>query len=422
MSDTDYKALVCVFLFGGMDNHDTVLPSDDASYDRYAQIRASLLNAYGENSSRSKENLLELNGDYDGKRYALPSDLSGIHALFNSGEASIVANVGPLVGPLTKDQYADQSAPFPKRLFSHNDQQSTWQAGEPEGARRGWGGKFADVFHVEGADFIAMSGTGNSWLAGENVRPYSFTPSGAPKLKTLSRISWQRGTPSGLAKYNGFQGQFEAAEFVPSDPISADYADAMSRSVQQANQYNAALASGPELATEFPSTGLGGELRAVARTIAVQEALGVDRQVFFVGLGGFDTHTNQVGPLGSLQRQLDDAVVAFSTAMKELGQNENVTLFTASDFGRTLQPNGTGTDHGWGGHHFVVGGGINGGQIFGEMPPYDLGHDQDAGRGRLIPTTSVDQYAAGLGKLLGLTDQQIADALPDMFGAALELA
>ncbi|MEM9054031.1 MAG: DUF1501 domain-containing protein [Pseudomonadota bacterium] len=422
-----YKAIVCLFLLGGIDSHDTVLPYDQVSYDRYAEIRAPLLSLYDNmagGSTRARDRLLPLTplnaAAFGSRQFALPEELSGIKGLFDSGDAAIVGNVGPLIQPLTKQQFQSESVAQPKRLFSHNDQQSTWMSSQPEGAQFGWGGRFADAALAAGAnsgnrDFTTITSLGNElYLTGQQARPYQIGLDGAPEIDALSFFENNRGTAEGEAIYQKLRDHFEAMDFNSSNLIDRDIASAMTTALSTNETFNEAFQTIQPFATPFPENFLGQQLRAVANTIAIRDALFMSRQVFFVAIGGFDTHSNQATDLPQLQQEIDGGVVAFFQAMQELGLGSDVTLFTASDFGRTLAINGDGTDHGWGSHHFVIGEAVQGGQIYGDMPPYDLDHDQDAGSGRLIPTTSVEQFAEPLGKWFGLSDSEIANALPNL--------
>jgi uncharacterized protein (DUF1501 family) len=422
-----YKAIVCLFFLGGLDGHDTVLPYDQSSYDRYAEIRASLMGQYANmqgGSTRARDRLLPLNpsnaGDFGARQFALPEELSGIKGLFDDGNAAIVGNVGPLIQPLNRQQFEDETAPQPKRLFSHNDQQSTWMSSAPEGAQYGWGGRFADAALAAGAnggnrEFSTITSLGNElFLTGENALPYQIGLDGAPEIDALNFFEGGRDTEAGNAIYQKLRDHFEAMDFQSSNLIDSDVSNAMRTALTTNETFNEAFETIQPFATSFPENFLGQQLQAVANTIAIRDALLINRQVFFVAIGGFDTHSNQVNDLPALQREIDGGVVAFYQAMNELGLGSDVTLFTASDFGRTLAINGDGTDHGWGSHHFVIGDAVQGGRIYGDIPPYDFGHDQDAGSGRLIPTTSVEQFAEPLGRWFGLTDSEIATALPNL--------
>ncbi|MEM7707509.1 MAG: DUF1501 domain-containing protein [Pseudomonadota bacterium] len=422
-----YRALVCLFLLGGLDCHDTILPFDQASYDEYAGIRSELLNQYGNiggGSTRDRSRLLPLatSGDFGGREFALPEELAGIKGLYDAGNAAIVGNVGPLIVPVTRTEVLAETAPLPKRLFSHNDQQSTWASSAPEGAQFGWGGRFADAVLAAGGNSLQPEFSAVTTLAdrlfvtGAQTVPYQVGVRGAARLQALEALQGARGTPEGEARYQLLREHYLAAGFSSSNLLSTDYQDSMAGALVTNELYDSALAAAPQLSTPFPQGNLGGQLGAVARSIAARQELGVTRQVFFVALGGFDTHSSQVLQLPALQREIDAAVVAFYAAMEELQIADQVTLFTASDFGRTLAVNGDGTDHGWAGHHFVVGQAVNGGAIYGSIPEATLGHSQDAGGGRLIPTHSVEQYAAPLGQWFGLNAAEVDAALPNLAG------
>ncbi|MEL6858353.1 MAG: DUF1501 domain-containing protein [Pseudomonadota bacterium] len=422
-----YKAIVCLFFLGGLDGHDTVLPYDQAAYDRYAEIRSSLLGQYANmtgGSTRSRDRLLPLNpsnaADFAGRHFALPEELSGIKDLFDNGNAAIVGNVGPLIQPLNRDQFQAETLPQPKRLFSHNDQQSTWMSSAPEGAQFGWGGRFADAAMAAGAntgsgEFSTITSLGNElFLTGQNARPYQIGLNGAPEVEALNFFDFDDNRTNPDSIYHKLRDHFEAMDFNSDNLIDRDIATAMRSALSTNETFNDAFSSIQPFNTAFPGDFLGQQLQAVANTIAIRDALLVNRQVFFVAIGGFDTHSNQANDLPALQREIDAGVVAFYQAMQEIGLSNDVTLFTASDFGRTLAINGDGTDHGWGSHHFVIGDAVQGGRIYGDIPPYEFNHDQDAGNGRLIPTTSVEQMAEPLGRWFGLSETELAAALPNL--------
>lgn len=418
---SDYRALVCVFLFGGMDCHDTVLPYDVDSYDQYTQIRASLMQSYAAlpgGSTRNRSDLLPLQpatAEFGGRQFALPPQLAGIHQLFGEGKAAIVGNVGPLSVPTTRAQFLSNGVDLPARLFSHNDQQSTWMSFGPEGSQLGWGGLFGDAAIASGANtqpiFSQVSVAGNSvFLTGSDVAPYQISAAGVPSISLIDAAG-NRFSPQAQALVRS---HLAAEGTQRTNLFEHDFVNLSQVSLDANDLLDSALQSGDNVSTPFPETGLGAQLSAVARTIAVRESLGVARQVFFVAMGGFDTHSAQAADLPGLQQELGDAIAAFYSATQELGVADSVTTFTAADFGRTLTVNGDGTDHGWGAHHFVVGGAVNGGDIYGDIPVPTLGHAQDAGNGRLIPTTSVEQFAHPLGKWFGLTDSELGDALPGL--------
>lgn len=414
-----YKALVCVFLLGGMDNYDTLLPYDQTSYDRYAQIRASMVARHG--GSRDRGNLLELSPDnasaFGGRQFALPPQLAGVRTLFEQGDLAIVDNVGPLIEPVTKEQVFAGSRRLPPRLFSHNDQQSTWQSSEPEGAQFGWGGLFADASVASGANasgsanvFTTITSEGSQlFLTGDRTKPFQVTGEGAAEVDLLRFFSYQEGPA-----FDVLTRHFGAADFNGSNLIERDVAAAMEGALDANNRFNEALENRVPINTEFPPNFLGEQLRRVAETISLRDTMLLNRQVFFVAIGGFDTHSDQAEDLPQLHSDIASSLVAFNTAMQEVGASNDVTLFTASEFGRTLAINGDGTDHGWGGTQLVMGGAVQGRRIYGTVPPADFEHDYDVGGGRLIPTTSVEQFAEPLGRWFGLTDNELAAALPNL--------
>lgn len=412
-----YRALVCVFLFGGMDCHDTVLPFDTASYNQYSQIRASLLASYAANpgsAARTQASLLPLEpatANFGSRQFALPPEMGGMQQLFEQGRAAIVGNVGPLVEPTNRTSFNNGSAKLPARLFSHNDQQSTWMSFAPEGSQLGWGGLFGDAAVQGSANtdtiFSQISLAGNSvFLTGDVVSPYQIGVGGVPEIQLIEL--------GGDALGAQVRDHFYSAGSNRSNLFERDLVNLSQVSLDANDTLDAALQNGNAVSTPFPASGLSAQLGAVAQTMAVRDTLGANRQVFFVALGGFDTHSAQATDLPGLQQDIGDSLAAFYAATEELGIANEVTTFTMADFGRTLTVNGDGTDHGWGAHHFVVGGAVNGGDIYGDIPEATLLHDQDSGNGRLIPTTSVEQFAAPLGRWFGLNQAELNAALPGL--------
>lgn len=428
-----YKALVCVFLFGGMDHNDTILPMDPTSYELFSQRRPELMESYNyrsTSSSRHINNLLPLqpnNGiDLQGRNYGLPSQLQPLHDLFNNQELAIVGSVGPLVEPVTRTQFQGRSVALPKRLFSHNDQQSTWMALNVEGARIGWGGRLLDSVLANdnslNPSFMGISTNANStFLSGETTTGFSVSSNGQVKVNPVE----QRGILGSANHYNGARERLSAflqqADLGNNNVFEQDASRLQARGVTNGSQFADAFASVPQFATAFPTTGLGRQLKTVAETIAVRDSLDAKRQVFFVGIGGFDSHSDQAQTIPALHTQIAGGIKAFRDAMVEQGLWNDVTLFTASDFGRTLNGNGDGTDHGWGGHHFVAGGSVQGGNIYGHLPSPDTGSsDYTDNRGRLIPRVSVEQYAATMGNWFGLEQNRLAQAFPNLANFAVQ--
>lgn len=421
-----YKALVCLFFFGGQDNYDTILPYDQASYDLYASHRSGLLSDYQDlpgGSTRALDRLRELTptniADFGSRKFALPENLDPIKSLFDAGNAAIIGNVGPLIEPLDSNDFANGLKPRPNRLFSHNDQQSTWMSSAPEGAVDGWGGKLADAVQKNSANmenfFTGISTYGNTvFLSGQNTEQYILNIDGPPELVGLTKsnnslLLSQAENPRAVQL---LEEQYRDIGALRTNLFERDLASIADRSFAANAVFRDALEAAPKLKTKFPTVSVGKQLRTVAEAINIRSTLGMGRQVFFVGMGGYDTHANQAGALNTLQGRYAKAIAAFYEATVEMGLQNDVTLFTASDFGRALVENGNGTDHGWGSNHFIVGGAVKGNHIYGEIPPYDTGHAYDAGNGRLIPTFSVEQYAATLGKWFGLSDGELLAALP----------
>ena len=417
-----YKALVCVFLKGGLDAADAVLPLDAESHDALREVRQDVWNQYGVGSgesSRDRENLLELSTarDWGGRRFALPPEMAPLHSLYTQGRMAVLGNVGPLVEPTTRTTMDNGTATVPRRLFSHNDQQSTWMSGGLEGRRAGWGGDFAARTAPAsgmGRTFAAVTaGAAESWLRGPGIQQYPARRSGAVRLR-FAEERFRLGGDADAAR-QVLRDHYASRGASSANLLRRDLAVANRRTQEDNATFTQAIQNAPDVLSVFPDTGLGRQLATIADTIAVRGQLGASRQLFYAERGGFDTHDNQVGNLPRNLGDVAESIAAFAAAMEEMGLSDRVTLFTMSDFGRTVVVNGAGTDHGWGGHHFVVGGAVRGGEIFGDLPPVDLGlQTYTRSRGRLIPSTSVDQYAASLGRWFGLEGDALRDALPNL--------
>ena len=417
-----YRALVCVFLLGGMDGHDTVIPYDTLNYNQYADVRRELLRRYDNiegGSTRERERLLPLNltnaSDFGGRQFALPPELGPLHDLIAQGNGAIVSNVGPLIVPLNRDQFRNRTVPLPPRLFSHNDQQSVWMASEPEGARFGWGGRFADMMLAAQANsdatFTSVSMSGNSvFLSGEIAGQIEVGSNGPAEINGIGEERLF-GAPELPGLY---ESHLRAENESLANLLQRDFVNVVDRSIDANQLLRESFEQAAPFATVFPQSRLGRQLEVVAQMIALRAALGVNRQIFFVATGGFDTHSDQADSIPSLHDTIATSMRAFYDATVEIGAANEVTAFTASDFGRTLTVNRDGTDHGWGGHHLVIGGALQGNQMAGDFPEPVIGHNFDTNNGRLIPTTSVDQYAATFGRWFGLNDTELRDALPGL--------
>lgn len=403
-ADDNYKALVCIFLFGGMDCNNTVIPTDPTAHAKYLAARPSL--------GFALNTLTPLTDRVAGRQpIGLPASLAGLAPLYEAGRLGVVANVGPLVMPTTAAQYRARTATLPAKLYSHNDQQSNWQSFAPEGAPYGWAGRMLDRLATLNGDpvFSAVSLGGNTvMLNGEIVEGYRMTTSGPVAVGGLTGSIFGT-TRAGTALRSLM------TESADGNLLAAEHAAMAKRSINAAETATSALNVTTTFAAALPANnGLANQLRMVARMIAGRSIVNQKRQVFFVSMGGFDTHSNQNTSLNGLHGQIAAAMAWFDAALTEMGMANKVTTFTASDFGRTLATNGDGSDHGWGAHHFVMGGAVQGRTTFGTFPDVGLSTTTDAGSGRLIPTTSVDQFAATLGKWFGLTDSQLLDILPNL--------
>ncbi len=422
-----YKALVCVYLDGGMDQADTILPCDETSYNALKDLRSGLYGTYNVGNGQSSRDLENINlltptnsADFGSRKFGLPQELSPITDMFNAGNAAIIGNVGPLIEPTTRQSFETPGNKLPKRLFSHNDQRSTWMSQGTEGTMYGWGGKFADILAeadaTQNKQFSTISTDGNNvFLAGESIRQFSAPVGGASNYNYLTR-KWYLSSGSQSDKAREIlKEHFASLGQSTSNLYMQDLMGYNKLSVDNLDAFLPAIEKAAPIQTVFPNTKLAKQLRTVAETISIQSELNVHRQVFYVRLGGFDTHDSQARKLPELHTELAQAISTFYAALSEIGMFDNVTLFTASDFGRTLIDNGDGTDHGWGGHQFVVGGAVNGNRIYGTLPDYDLEATYyTKKRGRLIPSVSVDQYAATLGAWFGLSPAELQTIFPNL--------
>jgi uncharacterized protein (DUF1501 family) len=399
----DYRALVCVFLFGGNDSYNMVVPRSTAEYEVYARSRQNLAVA--------RDQLLPITAlNPDGAQYGLHPAMTGAQQLFGQGSCAIVANVGPLLQPVTRAAYLNGSVPLPPQLFSHNDQQDQWQTLKGRTVvKTGWAGRIADALQATAGDGkvpinVSLAGTVVQ-QAGERTVAYSMGRTNAPEFTGLNATN---------AVNAGRKAAFEQLlDGAGAGIHGRAFATVERRAITTAVSVNAALARAPTLATAFPASGLGQQLAMVAKLIAVRNDLAVSRQVFFVSAGGFDTHDDQLEDHPALLGDVSASLKAFHDALLELGLADKVIAFTQSDFGRTLTSNGDGTDHGWGGHQLVVGGAVLGQRIYGRMPRLEIGGADDTSGGRIIPTTAVDQYAATLARWFGVADTQIDTIAPN---------
>ncbi|MFC4443915.1 DUF1501 domain-containing protein [Caulobacter henricii] len=465
-SAPDYKALVCIFLFGGNDAHNMVLATDTDSWGRYFATRntgvdpialmpvgtaRTAVGAVSPVTGRTASlgtpeawggvlpitptapNPVPAGTNATSRTFALHPFMAPTQTLFNSGRLAIVANVGTLVRPITKAQYLAKSVAYPANLFSHNDQQSTWQAGAAEGVRVGWGGQFGDMLSsMNGSNtlFTAISTAGNAvFLSGRNIIQYQMTTAAQPAVVvTGTTANSLFGSTVGPARLREIIQDTTSASL-----YAADYSTVVNRSMTAASTLNTAFTQTNVTAIPAPPaytnaiTGaveantLATQLQTVAKMIAANGTLGLKRQVFFVSLGGWDTHDKQNTTQPNLLAKVAQAMSYFDGVLGNIGGQDmraNVTTFTASDFSRTFTTNGDGTDHAWGGHHLVMGGAVKGKNIYGQYPTLgvDLGtfNNPDMARTALVPTTSVDQYGATMGKWMGVSDTDLDTIFPNL--------
>jgi uncharacterized protein (DUF1501 family) len=464
---SDYKALVCIFLFGGNDTNNMIVPTDADSWNRYFAARnqgtdpialmplGTAATAVGQvNPVTGRTSALARPEAWGGVLPIIPKTAQafpsgtvgtgartfGIHplmkpaqTLFNSGRMAVLANVGPLIVPTTKAQYTARSVQIPTSLFSHNDQQSTWQAGAVEGARLGWGGRMGDLLSsMNGTNtiFTAITATGTQvFLSGQNIVQYPLTTSNAPAISingtTASTLFSSSSSPAVLKDI--LQTTNPASDFL------SDHATITGRSMSAASVVNTAFTSAAVTAIPAPpaytnpitgaveSNSLALQLRTVARMIAAGPTFGLKRQVFMVSLGGWDTHDTQNPTQGALLSKVADAMAYFDSALSNIegvDVRPNVTTFTASDFARTMQTNGDGTDHAWGSHQLIMGGAVKGTDMYGQFPTWGIDisgfNNPNATQGAFIPTTSVDQYAATLGAWFGVSNTDLNTIFPNL--------
>ncbi len=419
-TNSGYKALVCIFLYGGNDHGNTVIPYDNESYQGYATARGTVLTTnggivvpFGELGGTA----LTAAGLPSGRQYALSPSLGPLKNLYESGKLAVQMNVGPLFTPTTLEQYRNKSVPLPPKLFSHNDQQSVWQSSYAEGSVTGWGGNLGDLALAGNSGnslFTCMSVTGNAvFLSGDSALSYQIGAGGAVAISPVV------GTAYGSA---ACQSALRTLITQPrANVLENELNRITSRSIDsQVVLANALSGSSGKFDALLPdrvgdvNMGLNRQLKMVARLIDAQQSLGLSRQVFMVSMGGFDHHDNLAAGHARLLTQLGNAMSGFQSAMESIGKSEAVTSFTASDFGRTITSNGDGSDHGWGAHHLVMGGAVKGKRFYGTAPAPGLGGPEDVGQGRYIPSTSVDQYAATLAKWFGVSEGEMSQVAPSI--------
>jgi len=401
---TDFKALVCIFLSGGNDGTNVIIPYDTASYNSYLQSRSVV--------ALNKTDLLSIKPKTysDGKSYALTPNMLELKTLFDQGNLAFIGNVGTLVKPTTLSDYIAGTA-LPNQLYSHLDQTVQWQSSLPDQPvfKTGWGGRLADLLDSLNADHtismsLALDG-GDYFGIGNNVIPYRINSGG---VETLNGFY---GNGMSSIRYSAIKQMFGSK---PDNLIANNFNDTTKTAIDESEFLLNLLNNAPTLKTTFPNSYTASKLKMVATMASLAPSLGLNRQIFFISVGGFDTHTQQMASQPNLIKEVSEAMNAFYNSTIELGLSKQITTFTTSDFGRTYNPNSDGTDHGWGNLQWIMGGAVKGGDIYGKMPSLLVGGNDDTGRGRWIPSTSVDEYNSTLAKWFGVSSTNMSTVLPNI--------
>jgi len=398
---SEYKALVCVFLYGGNDANNLLIPYQQQAYNAYAQSRSIL--------ALPRASLLPIS-PLGGGSYGLHPSAASLQRLFQSRRLAFLANVGTLIAPVTKAQYESGGAALPSQLFSHSDQSVQWQAALADNPRKlGWGGRMADMltaFNETPGISMSMSLAGvNTWQNGGSTVQYQVSRDGAVSVDFLDE-DW---IPD-LQK-NSFTSLLDLER---RNLFEQTLSGNTRRMIDNAQLLNASLAAVPATTAPFGDTELGRQLRMISRLIQAGPSLGFRRQIFFASIGGWDTHDAQIQAHAGLLTEFGNALEAFDQQLNTAGMGGQVTTFTASDFGRTFTTNGKGSDHGWGNHHIIMGGAVRGGELYGSFPQLVVDGPDDTGYGRWIPSTSVDQYSATLARWFGVPDSELPTLFPNI--------
>lgn len=408
----DHKSLVCIFLSGGNDAFNMFVPYQTTEYQHYRNIRQTL--------AIPRNQLLPVNGGID---YAFHPSMGAARNIYNQGHLALISNVGTLYEPLTQQQYlafksGDKNIRVPPDLFSHSQQQEIWQTNrsrEATSIHPGWGGLIADLLDNANSNpnippTISLTSNNNLWQSGNRTQPFSVSSNGIKDFNYLTGALSSNRERSRTNSWNSI------LQLNRNHVLEQESARSFRIARRRITELQGVLLNAPQIQTQYPNRNdLAESLQMIARLISVRETLGLKRQIFFVRHGSWDTHSNQISKHAALLTTLNDALNAFYQTTLELGVSNTVTTFTASEFGRTATSNGDGTDHGWGGHHLVMGGAVRGGSVHGILPditPESIDDASDAGR--MIPTIAVDQYGATLAKWMGIADNDLSVIFPNL--------
>jgi len=408
----DYKAMVCILLSGGADTYNFLVPTESTEYAEYQASRTNL--------ALTNAELLDLDYSDNGRTFAINEAMGPVKELFDEGDLSFVANIGTLVEPIaTKAEYESGLKKLPLGLFSHSDQQMHWQTSVPQTRSAvGFAGRLADMFQdmnsiPEISMNISLSGK-NRFQAGQQYNEYTINRNTTDQTIGFDGFPtwWSNSGYMNLAKNNAIDSLAEM-EYIN---VFEKTMGSLTKQTNESNEiFRIALQKLNPITTEFSDTNLSNDLKKAAEVISIQEHLGANRQIFFVNYGGWDHHNDLKAQQSNALPVLANALKEFNDAMEEIGMKDKVVTFTVSDFARTLTTNGNGSDHAWGGNNMIMGGPVNGGQILGEYPSLSLDGDYNlSSRGRLLPTTSVDEFYAELALWYGASPNDLDYILPNL--------
>ena len=404
VSCNDYKALVCLFNSGGLDAFNMLVPRTTSEYNTYAATRSNLSLALNEIRPINALNT-------PGRQFGLHPSMENIQNLFNSGDVAFISNIGALVAPMTKQEYYDESVVAPLGLYSHSDQQMHWQTGFAHArAATGWGGRMADLLTACNTNTnismaMSLSGT-NIFETGNNTVEFTLSPYGPVGISD-DNDSWWYNT----LRKNNITNMLDATY---TNIFEQTYKNITKNARTGNQQIAAALVNAPQFNGVFSETYLSDAFKMVAKIIASQSTLGMNRQIFFIDYGGWDHHDELLQNQLDMLKEVDDATGEFHTALSSINKLDQVTTFTVSEFCRTLTSNGNGTDHAWGSNVFVMGGAVNGQKIYGEYPTLQLNGPLEVGGGVLIPTTAAEEYFAELAMWFGVANSDLLDLYPNL--------